>query len=100
MVWCFAKGEASNHEPQARSRGIAPFEASLRDAPQGEGIFMKLSPQTITQTLSLPGRLSSGSTRGSRQSIRPTLRRRSIGTMDPRNKCGDDKVRYRWLPGK
>jgi hypothetical protein len=36
MVRSFAKGEASNHVEQTRSRRPAPFEASLRDAPQGE----------------------------------------------------------------
>jgi hypothetical protein len=39
MVRCFAKGEASNHVPHAQSRQVAPFEASLRDAPQGEVKF-------------------------------------------------------------
>jgi hypothetical protein len=33
MVRCFAGGEASNH---ATSHKRSPFEASLRDAPQGE----------------------------------------------------------------
>jgi len=36
MVRCIAEGDASNHVQQARPHGFAPFEASLRDAPQGE----------------------------------------------------------------
>jgi hypothetical protein len=36
MVRCFARGEASNHAQQAQRYDFAPFEASLRDAPQGE----------------------------------------------------------------
>ena len=43
MVRCFAEGEASNHGPQARSCRYAPFEASLRDAPQGEASLNRLA---------------------------------------------------------
>jgi len=36
MVQGFALGEALNHVQHEKSYRIAPFEASLRDAPQGE----------------------------------------------------------------
>ena len=36
MVRCFAEGEASNHFQEMKSCRLPPFEASLRDAPQGE----------------------------------------------------------------
>ena len=34
MLRCFAKGEASKHQPHRTL--CRPFEASLREAPQGE----------------------------------------------------------------